>query len=62
MAQRVLLLVLGLPIAAFALWGSWEMARQVPTAPQAVFGAAAFAIFGLVALAAAVLGALAYTR
>jgi hypothetical protein len=57
MVQRALVVLLGLPIALFAWWGSWELARQVPAAPQAALGAAAFAAIGLVALAAAVLGA-----
>ena len=61
-AQRVLLVALALPSAAFALWGSWEMARQVPAAPQALLGAAAFVLFGLLALAAAALGARATSR
>ena len=56
MLQRVLLLALGLPVGLFALWGSLEMARQTPNAPQALIGAAFFALFGVLALAATALG------
>jgi hypothetical protein len=55
--QRALVVLLALPIAAFALWGAWELARQVPTAPQAALGAVAFVAIGGVALAAGALGA-----
>ncbi|HZS03213.1 MAG TPA: hypothetical protein VFE37_31200 [Chloroflexota bacterium] len=55
--QRALQVLLALPIAAFALWGAWELARQVPTAPQAALGALGFVAIGVVALAAAALGA-----
>ncbi|HLH23141.1 MAG TPA: hypothetical protein VK066_11495 [Chloroflexota bacterium] len=57
MWQRALIVVLTLPIAAFALWGAWAIARQVPTAPQAALGAVAFVGIGAVALAAGALGA-----
>ncbi|MBI4492617.1 MAG: hypothetical protein HY690_07485 [Chloroflexi bacterium] len=57
MAQRLLLAALGLAIAVFALWGSWEAARQIPTAPQALLAAVGLALFGLLALAATALGA-----
>ena len=62
MWQRALVMALALPIAAFALWGAWELARQVPTAPQAALGAAAFLAIGAVALAAGALGAQATGR
>ncbi len=48
---RGLLVVFGGLIAVFCLWGAWEMARQVPQAPQAVLPALVFAAFGVVALA-----------
>jgi hypothetical protein len=54
---RVLVVLLALPIAAFALWGAWELARQVPTTPQAALGAVVFLAIGGVALAACALGA-----
>ena len=57
MWQRALVAILALPITAFALWGAWELARQVPTAPQAALGAIAFVAIGVVALAAGALGA-----
>ncbi|HLI26742.1 MAG TPA: hypothetical protein VKZ60_06710 [Chloroflexota bacterium] len=57
MGQRALLAALGLPVALFALWGAWEIARYVPQAPQAVLGAAFFLACGLAGLAAVVLGA-----
>ena len=57
MLQRALVALLALPVAVFAFWGAWEIARQVATAPQALLGAAAFAAIGAVALAAGVLGA-----
>ena len=62
MWQRALVVVLTLPIAAFALWGAWELARQVPAAPQAAIGAVAFLAIGGVALAAGALGAQAVGR
>ncbi|HZU05480.1 MAG TPA: hypothetical protein VFB73_05865 [Chloroflexota bacterium] len=57
MVQRALVILLGLPIVLFAWWGSWELARQLSTAPQAALGAVVFAAIGLVALAAVVLSA-----
>ncbi len=56
MWQRALVVVLAVPIAAFALWGAWELARQVPAAPQAAIGALGFLAIGGVALAAGALG------
>jgi len=55
--QRVLIGLLGGCIGLFAWWGSWEMAGHISAAPQAALGALAFAIIGLVALLAALLGA-----
>ena len=60
--QRAILLVLGVPVALFALWGAWEIARQTPHAPQAVLGAAFFAAAGVLALIATILGARAQRR
>ena len=57
MWQRALILLLTLPIAAFALWGAWAMAREATAAPQALIGAVAFIAIGIVALAAGALGA-----
>lgn len=57
MAQRLLIGLLGCCIGLFAWWGSLEMARHIPAAPQAALGVVAFAIIGLVALLAAALGA-----
>lgn len=62
MAQRALLVVLGLPVGLFALWGAWEIARQTPNAPQALLGAAFFLVCGALALAATLLGARAQPR
>jgi hypothetical protein len=49
---RGLLVVLGALIAFFCFWGAWEMARQFPSAPQAILPALVFAAFGAVALLA----------
>jgi hypothetical protein len=62
MSQRLLLVLLAVPIAFFALWGSWEMLRHTPEAPLAPLGALAFVVIGVGALAVAVLGARAYAR
>ncbi|HEY7061617.1 MAG TPA: hypothetical protein VII06_09070 [Chloroflexota bacterium] len=62
MWERALVVVLALPIAAFALWGAWELARQTPAAPQAAIGAVGFVAIGGVALAAGALGARAAGR
>lgn len=51
LALRVLLVVLGALIAVFCFWGAWEMARQIPHAPQAILPVLLFAAFGCVALA-----------
>ena len=47
---RGLLVGLGALIAFFCFWGAWEMARQFPSAPQAILPALVFAAFGAVAL------------
>jgi hypothetical protein len=47
---RGLLVVFGTLIAFFCFWGAWEMARQIPSAPQAILPALVFAAFGAVAL------------
>ena len=57
MVQRLLIVLLAVPIAFFALWGSWEMALQTPAAPLAPLGALAFVVIGVGALAVALLGA-----
>jgi hypothetical protein len=62
MWQRALVAILALPIAAFAFWGAWEIARQMPTAPQAALGAIAFGAIGIIGLAAGLLGAQAAAR
>ena len=62
MLQRALLIALGLPIAAFALWGALAIARQIPDAPQAAVGALAFAAIGLVCLAGTLLAVGAHRR
>jgi hypothetical protein len=62
MARRALLVALGLPVALFALWGAWEIARYIPQAPQAALGAAFFLACGLGGLAAVVLAARAQPR
>jgi hypothetical protein len=60
--RRALVVGLALPIVVFALWGAWEMARQAPSAPQAMLGAVAFVAIGGMALAASALGAQAIGR
>ncbi len=62
MLQRWLIVVLAVPIAFFALWGSWEMARQTPSAPLAPLGALAFVAIGIGALLVAGFGARASAR
>jgi hypothetical protein len=62
MLQRLLIVLLALPIAFFALWGGWEMALQTPSAPLAPLGALAFVAIGVGALAVALLGARASVR
>jgi hypothetical protein len=57
MVRRALIVVLGLPAALLALWGGWEIALQVPGAPQALVGAAGLLAIGVIALAATFLGA-----
>ena len=59
---RLLIIALAVPIAVFALWGSWEMARQTPSAPLAPLGALAFVVIGVGALVVAMLGARAAAR
>ena len=54
---RLLIVVLAVPIAVFALWGSWEMVRQTASAPLAPLGALAFLVIGLGLLVCAALGA-----
>jgi hypothetical protein len=54
---RLLIVVLAVPIAGFALWGSWEMLRQTPSAPLAPLGALAFLAIGIALLVCAALGA-----
>jgi hypothetical protein len=46
---RGLLVAFGALIGFFCLWGAWEMARQIPHAPQAVLPALLFAAFGVIA-------------
>lgn len=60
--RQALLVVLGVPVALFALWGAWEIGRQMPQAPQALLGVAFFAAVGGVALAATLFGARAQRR
>ena len=62
MIQRILLVALGLPIAVFCFWGSWELARRVPDAPQAALAVAGFVAIGVVTVLAVAFGALGRPR